>query len=186
MASPLYVAGVNIPGQGVRNVVYVATQHNSVYAFDADGLSAAPLWQTSFLGAGVTTVPSSDTGECCDIAPEIGITGTPVIDAVTGTLYVVAKTKEGTAYRQRLHALDLATGAEKFGGPVLIQASVPGNGQGASAGVVPFDALHENQRPALLLSNGVIYIAFGATATCSRTTAGYSGTTRRRCSRRWS
>jgi hypothetical protein len=162
MASPLYVAGVNIPGQGVHNVVYVATQHDSVYAFDADGLSAAPLWQKSFLSAGVTTVPASDTSECCDIAPEIGITGTPVIDSATGTLYVVAKTKEGTVYRQRLHALDISTGTERFGGPILIQASVPGNGQGSSGGLVPFDALRENQRPALLLNNGVVYIAFGS------------------------
>jgi concanavalin A-like lectin/glucanase superfamily protein/centrosomal CEP192-like protein len=162
MASPLYVAGVTIPGQGVHNVVFVATQHDSVYAFDADGLSPNALWKTSFLGPGVTTVPASDTGECCDIAPEIGITGTPVIDFTTGTLYVVAKTKEGSNYVQRLHALDIGTGAEKFGGPVLLQASVPGNGQGSVGGNVPFDALRENQRPALLLSAGVVYIGFGS------------------------
>jgi chitodextrinase len=167
MASPLYVAGVNIPGQGVRNVVYVATQHNTVYAFDAEGLSSNPLWQKSFINpaAGVTPVPSCDTGECFDIAPEVGITGTPVIDPSTGTLYVVAKTKEvsgsTTNYVQRLHALDITSGADKFGGPVILQASVPGNGHGAQAGNVPFDALHENQRPALLLNNGVVYIAFG-------------------------
>jgi chitodextrinase len=167
-ASPLYVAGVTIPGQGVHNVVYVATEHNSVYALDADGRSTTPLWKTSFINPanGLTTVPSGETGECCDIAPEIGITGTPVIDSVTGTLYLVAKTKEvsggNTNYRQRLHALDIATGAEKFGGPVLIQASVPGSGGGSQAGNVPFDALRENQRPALLLSNGVVYIGFGS------------------------
>jgi len=164
-ASPLYVANVSIPGQGVHNVVFVATEHDSVYAFDADGLSPNPLWKVIFINpaAGVTTVPAADTGECCDIAPEIGITGTPVIDQGTGTLYVVAKTKEGTNYVQRLHALDITTGAEKFGGPVVIQASVPGVGDGNDGnGNVPFNALRENQRPALLLSNGVVYIGFAS------------------------
>ena len=161
-ASPLYVANVNIPSVGRRNVVYVATEHDSVYAFDADGAGTAPLWKVSFLGAGVTSVPNGDTGECCDIAPEIGITGTPVIDPATGTLYVVAKTKEGTSYPQRLHALDIATGAEKFGGPVLIQASVPGTGTGSNAGQLPFNSLRENERTALLLLNGVVYFGFGS------------------------
>ncbi|PYQ95932.1 MAG: hypothetical protein DMF97_16155, partial [Acidobacteria bacterium] len=162
-ASPLYVANVSIPGQGRRNVVYVATQHDSVYAFDADRESDSPLWHVSFLRSGVTTVPSDDTGECCDIAPEIGITGTPVIDPSTGTLYVVATTKEDSfGYVQRLHALDIATGAEKLGGPVVLHASVAGTGQGSSAGIIEFDALTENQRPALLLSNGIVYIGFGS------------------------
>jgi hypothetical protein len=166
-ASPLYVANVNVPGQGFRNVVYVATEHNSVYAFDADNTVTEPLWHVSFIdpGTGITTVPAGDTGECCDIAPEIGITGTPVIDPVSQTLYVVAKTKEvsgGTTYVQRLHALDIATGAEKFGGPVVIQASVPGSGVGSSGGVLPFHPLRENQRPALLLSNGVVYVGFAS------------------------
>jgi chitodextrinase len=170
IASPLYVANVTLSDATVHNVVYVATEHDSVYAFDADGRAAGPLWRTSFIspaaGPGVTAVPADETGECCDIAPEIGITGTPVIDPTTGTLYVVAKTKEvsgsTTTYVQRLHALDISTGAEKFGGPVTIEASVPGRGQGTDGVKVPFDALHENQRPALLLTNGVVYIAFGS------------------------
>jgi chitodextrinase len=163
-ASPLYVARVNVPGVGLRNVVYVATEHNSVYAFDADATGGLPLWKVSFINpaAGVTSVPNGDTGECCDITPEIGITGTPVIDPTTGTLYVVAKTKESGSYFNRLHALDIATGAEKFGGPVVIQASVPGNGAGSSNGTVSFNQLRENQRTALLLHNGVVYFGFGS------------------------
>jgi hypothetical protein len=127
-------------------------------------MSGNPLWHVSFINpaAGITTVPANDTGECCDITPEIGITGTPVIDTASGTLYVVAKTSEPSGYVQRLHALDIATGAEKFGGPVVLQASVPGTGNGSQGGQLVFDALRENQRPALLLNNGVVYIAFGS------------------------
>ena len=164
-ASPLYVPNVLISGQGVHNIVYVATEHDSVYAFDADGLSPNPLWHVSLIPPGETTVPAADTGEIGDIAPVIGITGTPVIDPNTGTLYVVAKTKvtNNTTYVQRLHALDITTGAEKFGGPVAIQPSVPGIGDGNDGkGNVPFNALRENQRPALLLSNGVVYIGFAS------------------------
>ena len=162
-ASPLYVANVSIPSQGFHNLVYVATEHDSVYAFDADGLSATPLWHVSFLGSGVTTVPCADTGECGDIPTEIGITSTPVIDSTSGTMYVVAKTKEGSSsWVQRLHALDITSGAEKFGGPVVLQASVSGSGDGASGGNVVFDALRENQRAGLLLNNGVVYLGFAA------------------------
>jgi hypothetical protein len=164
-ASPLYVANVNIPSVGIRNVVYVATEHDSVYAFDADAPGGNPLWKVSFINpaAGITTVPNGDTGECCDITPEIGITGTPVIDTTTNTLYVVAKTKEGTnTYWQRLHALDITTGAEKFGGPVIVQASISGTGVGSSGGTLPFSQLHQNQRTALVLNNGVVYFGFGS------------------------
>jgi Abnormal spindle-like microcephaly-assoc'd, ASPM-SPD-2-Hydin/Fibronectin type III domain len=161
-ASPLYVAGVTIPGSGSHNVVYVATENDSVYAFDADGLSSNPLWHVSFLKSGVTTVPCNDVGECGDIPTQIGITSTPVIDPTSGTIYVVAKTKEGTNYVQRLHALDITTGAEKFGGPVVLTASVPGTGVDSSGGKETFNSLRENQRTGLLLSNGVIYFAFGS------------------------
>ena len=164
-ASPLYVAGVNIPGQGVHNIVYVATEHDSVYAFDADGRSTTPLWRVSFINpsAGVTPIPPADTGENEDIPNEIGITGTPVIDTSTNSLYLVAATKEvggGTRYVNRLHALDLATGAEKFGGPVIIDASVPGTGVDAVGGRISFNNVTENQRPALLQVGGEIYVAF--------------------------
>jgi hypothetical protein len=161
-ASPLYVAGVTIPGSGSHNVVYVATENDSVYAFDADGLSSNPLWHVSFLKSGVTTVPCNDVGECGDIPTQIGITSTPVIDPTSGTIYVVAKTKEGTNYVQRLHALDITTGAEKFGGPVVLTASVSGTGVDSSGGKETFNSLRENQRTGLLLSNGMIYFAFGS------------------------
>jgi hypothetical protein len=163
-ASPLYVAGVNVPNQGVHNVVYIATENDSVYAYDADNPSTTPLWKTSFLtGSNVTTVPCGDTGECGDIPTQIGITGTPVIDPSSNTLYVVANTKEGSStWVQRLHALDITTGGEKFGGPVVIQATVHGDGNGSQANTLSFDPLRENQRAALLLSNGVVYIAWAA------------------------
>ena len=147
----------------MHNVVYVATEHNSVYAFDADGLSSTPLWKKSFL-ATVSQPSHRDVGECCDIARN-RITGTPVIDRATGTLYVVAKTKEtagGTTFVQRLHALDIGSGAEKFGGPVVLSADIPGTGGGSSAGRLQFNAQRENQRPALLLNNGVVYISFSS------------------------
>jgi hypothetical protein len=162
-AQPLYVANLAIPGQGTHNVVFVATEHDSVFAFDADNAACLQLWKTSFIDptAGITTVPSDDVLSL-DIVPEIGITGTPVIDPRSGTLYVVAKTKENGSYVQRLHALDITTGAEKFGGPVVIQASVPGTGDGSAGGNLPFDLLRQNQRAGLLLANGVVYIAFAS------------------------
>jgi fibronectin type 3 domain-containing protein len=167
-ASPLYVANVNIPGQGYHNIVIVATEHDSVYAFDADGQSSTPLWHVNFTNpaAGITTIPAADTGETGDIPNEIGITGTPVMDPSTNTIYVIVCTKEVTGgttnYVQRLHALDLTTGAEKLGGPVVIQASVPGTGDGSSGGTLTFNALREDQRAAGLLANGVVYFGWSS------------------------
>jgi hypothetical protein len=159
-AQPLYVPDVTIPGKGVHNVVYVATQHNSVFAFDADDpAESAPLWQVN-LGA---SIPSSDFGfpGYDDISDEVGITSTPVIDPATGTLYVVPTTRDTDGViRHRLHALDIQTGQEKFGGPVIITGSVSKTG-GPGHDIV-FDSSVQLQRPGLLLSNGAVYIAFGS------------------------
>ncbi|WP_350339209.1 Ig domain-containing protein [Geomonas sp. Red32] len=160
-AQPLYLPNVTIQGTS-RNVVFAATMHNSVYAFDADDpASSSPLWQVN-LG---TPVPATDiSSSYLDITPEIGILATPVIDPATGTIYVVAKTKDtatGT-YHFRLHALDAASGGEKFGGPVEITAQVRGSGDGSSGGVVTLDPLHHLNRPGLLLLNGTVYLGFGS------------------------
>jgi Legume lectin domain/Chitobiase/beta-hexosaminidase C-terminal domain/Bacterial lectin len=174
-AQPLYVPGVTMGAGTVQagsrhNVVFVATEHDSVYAFDADdngGSNASPLWKASLLDtahgapSGATTVPSGDVSTS-DITPEIGITGTPVIDTTTNTLYVVSKSKESGNYVQRLHALDITTGAEKSGSPVPLAAQVSGNGTGSSGGLLKFDPKWENNRPGLLLLNGNVYIGFAA------------------------
>jgi len=164
-AEPLYIPNLTVNG-APHNVVFAATEHDSVYAFDADAVTPiAPLWHTSFLTAGVTSIPATEAYviNCCNVKPEIGITGTPVIDPSTGTLYVVAVTKEpGPTYVQRLHALDITTGQERHGSPVTIKASVPGTGAGSVNGVVSFSALHEFQRASLTLMNGVVYIPWAS------------------------
>jgi hypothetical protein len=156
-AQPLYLPKVNMPGIGTHNILFVATAHDSVYAFDAD--TGAQLWQTS-LG---TPVPESVIGNA-NILIEVGIISTPVIDPSTNTLYVVAKTYENSVQIFRLHALDILNqGAEKLGGPVQIVARYPGSAvpnDGASH--VLFDAAKENQRAALTLVNGVVYMAFAS------------------------
>jgi hypothetical protein len=164
VAQPLYMPGVVIPNLGTHNVVYVVTQHDSVFAFDADnnaGSNGSPLWTTSFVSptTGITTESSADQGCGPETGfTEIGIMGTPAIDATTNTLYVVAKTNENGSYVFRLHALDITTGQEKFGGPVVIAGSVV-NSFGTT---VPFVTKHQAQRPGLLLLNGNVYIGFGS------------------------
>jgi hypothetical protein len=158
-AQPLYLSGVNISGS-VHNVLYVATEHDSVYAFDSP--SGAKLWQVSLLGAGETT--SEAVYGCGQVTPEIGITSTPVIDrsrGPNGAIYVVAmsRTASGT-YFHRLHALDVTTGGELFGGPRLVQASYPGTGAGSSGGVVPFSPKQYEERAALLMVNGRLILSW--------------------------
>ena len=144
-AQPLYVSHLSIAG-GTHNVVYVATEHDSVYAFDAD-TGGAPLWHKNLIPSGGTTVPQANVGST--IYPEIGITGTPVIDPVAGTLYVVAETLESSTYVFRLHALSITTGSERAGSPLVLNAS----------GFQPKEQL---QRPGLLLANSNVYIGLGS------------------------
>jgi chitodextrinase len=174
-AQPLWVASLTI-GATKHNVIFVATQHESVYAFDADASPCSTLWQINLIDtphggtAGETSVPSGHLGGLVgsgygDIEAEVGVTGTPVIDPATGTLYVVSKSvNASTQFFQRLHALDLATGNEKLNSskPVLISASVPGDGDGSSGGNVAFDPRNEHQRPGLALVNGVVYVAWAS------------------------
>jgi hypothetical protein len=172
-AQPLWVANLTVGGVK-RNVILVATQHDSLYAFDADASPCAPpLWQSSLVdtahgaNAGETSVPTNVSpalvgGGNGDIQPEIGVTSTPVIDPTTGILYVLTKSVNAghTTFYQRLHAIDLTTGAEKTGSPKLITATYPGTGDGTTT--VTFDARQEGQRPGLALVNGTVYIAWAS------------------------
>jgi hypothetical protein len=174
-AQPLYIPNLTVNGS-VHNVVFVATENDSVYAFDADsnaGANASPLWHASLINtahgaaAGATVVTSGDVG-CSDLQPIIGITGTPVIDPTTNTLYVEAKSKENGAFVHRLHAIDITTGAEKSPGPMVIDATVSGTGDGSVPGpngnqlVFRQLALSHHSRPGLLLVNGTVYVAFAS------------------------
>jgi hypothetical protein len=159
-AQPLYLSNVNIGG-GTHNVLYVATEHDSLYAIDAD--KGTIFWQISFIPSGGSAVnSSSDLGGCGDLIPEIGITGTPVIDTGTGTIYLVAKSKVNGMLVQYLHAIDVVTSTEKFGGPVSIQASVAGTASDGNGATVTFSPSPENQRAGLLLKNGHVLIAWGS------------------------
>ena len=156
-AQPLYLSQVTIGGQK-KNVLYVATEHGSVYAFDADsinGITSTFLWKTTTLGTGETT---SDARNCGQVSPEIGITATPVIDRARNAIYVVAMSKNSSGnYFQRLHALDLTTGQELFNGPQTITATYPGTG-----GNVVFDPKQYKERPGLLQINGTIYTTWSS------------------------
>ena len=173
-AQPLWVANLTI-NNVKHNVVVVATQHDSVYAFDADASPCSTLWHANLLDAphGATTnetsVPSGTTNTLVgagfgDIKPEIGVTGTPVIDPATNTIYLVSKsaTSSLAPVRQRLHALSLVDGSEKFSGPKTISASVPGSGYDASGGVISFNSITAGQRAGLALVNGIVYVCWAS------------------------
>lgn len=167
-AQPLYVPNVEIPGQGKHNVLFVATEHDTVYAFDADGSSPKPLWRVSFIDEAKSILPvHARDVRCPFIQPEIGITSTPVIDLPSGTLYVLARTRKHDTkgdwrYEQKLHALAINTDAEKFGGPVVIRAKTRGRSFLVLKSDVDFDPLLENQRAALLLVNGKVVITWAS------------------------
>ncbi len=157
-AEPLYLSTVPIPGKGTHNVVYAVTEKDSVYAFDAD--TGTQLWHVSVLAKGESP---SDTHDCRQISPQIGIAATPVINRASGphgTIYVVAMSKKSSKYFQRIHALDVTTGKEEFGGPTTIQAKYPGHGDNSHNGYVIFDPGQYAERAGLLLLNHVIYTAW--------------------------
>ncbi|MGO9126945.1 MAG: pyrrolo-quinoline quinone [Terriglobales bacterium] len=158
-AQPLYLPNVNTPGHGTHNILYVATEHGTVYGRDAD--TGSVLWQVSTLPSGEKP---SDDHSCSQVTPEIGVTATPVIDPFAGphgSIYVVAMSRDSSGnYHQRLHALDVATGAEQFGGPKEIQAAFPGNGDNSSRGSVIFSPGQYEERAGLLLVNGTVYTAW--------------------------
>ena len=160
-AQPLLVSGLSVPGKGTHSVLFVATEHDSLYAFDAD--NGTGYWQVSLLKPGEST---SDSRGCGQVVPEIGITGTPVIDRAAGPngiIYAVAMSRDSNgAYHQRLHAIDIATGSEQFNGPVEVQATYPGKGDNSTNGTVVFDPKQYKSRPGLLLVNGVVYTSWGS------------------------
>jgi hypothetical protein len=166
-AQPLYVSNVPIPGQGTRNVVFVATENDTVYAFDADsnaGADGGLLWQTN-LGIAAESILFGTRYHHNVLNPLIGITGTPVIDPASGTLYVdvfSGEVPDTTNCVHRVHALNIETGAERPFSPVLVSASVPGTGVDSTNGVVNFIPQNHMNRPALTLAGGVLYVPYGS------------------------
>ncbi len=167
MAQPLYMPNVNIPGQGTHNVIYIVTQADSVYAIDAD--TGAQLWYASMLNVGGTT--ASGIYLPCGTGPgynQEGIVSTPVIDPTSNTMYLVAKTLLNTKVRHHLHAIDITTGYERAGSPVLITATSTSN----AGHLTVFNSKHQKNRPGLLLLNGVLYLGFGSNS-CNDTNSGW-------------
>jgi hypothetical protein len=162
-AQPLMATAVAAPRNRVRDLLIVATEHDTVYAFDVAPKRPRLVWRRSLAPRGERTAKAVEVG-CGDLVPEIGITSTPVIDRATNTIYVVAKTRERTrdAFHHRLHALELSTGKPKLGGPVEIVASVPGVGDGSGAGTIAFDPKVQHQRAALLLVNSAVVVAWAS------------------------
>jgi hypothetical protein len=171
-AQPLYVGGYTMLDAQLHNILFVVTAHGTVYAFDADNMLPPPsyVWKVSLIPSGEESVTIADyPHRCGGPAPESVVIGTPVIDRAGGALYVVSNTRSNASgsveYIQRIHALNIADGAEKLGGPTVIRASVPGTGDGSSGGIsstVTFDPLRELQRAALVLSGGSVYIAWAS------------------------
>ena len=174
-AQPLIATNVTVLGQGSRNLLIVATVNDTVFAYDADDPTVvAPYWTNSFI-APPNIVPPKNSDESAigacghnyqDFSGQFGIVGTPVIDPVSGTIYLVARTKETsggiTTFVQRLHALDVRTGLDRSNSPVVIAATYLGSGAGSSGGTNTFDPLRNNQRPALVLANGIVYISWSS------------------------
>jgi hypothetical protein len=156
-AQPLYLSNLKFADGTTKNTLFAATEHNTVYAFDADGGSMTPIWSQNFGPSGST----SGFG-CGDMIPETGITSTPVIDTAAGIMFVVSKGVEGGNWVMRLHALDIRTGQEGQGSPLPITATVNGTGAGSAGGKVTFDPHTQLNRPGLLLDHGTVYLAFAS------------------------
>jgi hypothetical protein len=163
MAQPLYVSGVDMGASGTHDMVIIVTEHDSVYAVDADNLGASSLWERHYVDPanGVTTMPDNFGGRTT-LGGEVGITGTPYIDATTGTLYFVTTLSRNGTPEQWLRALDIRTGQDYGQGSVQIQASVPGDGKGSVNGQISFDSSNQNQRAGLTEVGGAIIIAWGS------------------------
>ncbi len=161
LAQPLYHPKLDVPGKGTFDVVFVATEHDSVYAFDASGKVRTPLWERHYVGNGVTTGPD-DYGGRTTLGGEVGITGTPVIDPATGVMYFVTMVLRNNVREQYLRAINIKDGTDFGPGSVKIAATVAGDGVGSNGGQIAFDAGIQNQRAGLKLINGQVLIAWGS------------------------